>query len=87
MQQSNNFSKFLAGQKSKSSQQGAVLLVVLIMLLVLTIIGTSGIGTVTLGEKMVSNMQSNFNYLKLGILASPFEQSNRETKARRERKI
>ena len=43
----------------KDSQQGAVLLIGLIMLLILTVIGTSGITTVTMEEKMVSNMQDD----------------------------
>lgn len=39
-------------------QRGAVLLVGMIVLLVLTLIGTSSMGTVTLSERMVSNMQN-----------------------------
>ena len=42
----------------RSRQQGAVLIVGLIILLVITLIGTSGITTVTLDEKMSSNMQN-----------------------------
>lgn len=41
-----------------AGQSGAVLLVGLIILLVLTVIGTSGITSVTLEERMVSNMQN-----------------------------
>lgn len=43
---------------ARSSQRGAVLIVALVMLLVLTLIGVSGMGSVTLEEKMVSNMQN-----------------------------
>lgn len=39
-------------------QTGAILITGLILLLVLTIIGTSGMTSVTLGERMVSNMQN-----------------------------
>lgn len=42
----------------RKSEQGAVLVVALVMLLVLTLIGVSGMGSVTLEEKMVSNMQN-----------------------------
>ncbi len=45
-------------QKSKKFQGGAVLVVSLVMLLILTLIGVSGISSVTLEEKMVSNMQN-----------------------------
>ena len=41
-----------------SSQCGAVLFVGLIILLIITLIGTSGMSTVTLEERMVSNMQN-----------------------------
>lgn len=43
---------------NKSSQSGAVLVVSLVMLLILTLIGISGMSSVTLEEKMVSNMQN-----------------------------
>lgn len=42
----------------KSTQSGAVLVVALVMLLILTLIGVSGMSSVTLEEKMVSNMQN-----------------------------
>lgn len=42
----------------KKSQNGAVLVVSLVMLLILTLIGVSGMSSVTLEEKMVSNMQN-----------------------------
>ena len=45
-------------QASKALQSGAVLVVSLVMLLILTLIGVSGISSVTLEEKMVSNMQN-----------------------------
>lgn len=41
---------------STHKQNGAVLLVSLIILLIMTVIGTSGITSVTLEERMVSNM-------------------------------
>ncbi len=43
---------------SRHRQQGAVLLVGLVMLLVVTIIGVSSMQSVTLDEKIVSNMQN-----------------------------
>jgi len=42
----------------KKTQSGAVLVVSLVMLLILTLIGMSGMSSVTLEEKMVSNMQN-----------------------------
>ena len=42
----------------KRTQSGAVLVVSLVMLLILTLIGVSGMSSVTLEEKMVSNMQN-----------------------------
>lgn len=45
-------------QANKALQSGAVLVVSLVMLLILTLIGVSGISSVTLEEKMVSNMQN-----------------------------
>ena len=42
----------------KKTQSGAVLVVSLVMLLILTLIGVSGMSSVTLEEKMVSNMQN-----------------------------
>jgi len=42
----------------QQSQSGAVLVVSLVMLLILTLIGISGMSSVTLEEKMVSNMQN-----------------------------
>lgn len=42
----------------RKSEHGAVLVVALVMLLVLTLIGVSGMGSVTMEEKMVSNMQN-----------------------------
>ena len=42
----------------QQSQSGAVLVVSLVMLLILTLIGVSGMSSVTLEEKMVSNMQN-----------------------------
>ena len=40
------------------SERGAVLIFSLVLLLALTLIGVSGMGSVTLEEKMVSNMQN-----------------------------
>ena len=45
-------------QPSKKLQGGAVLVVSLVMLLILTLIGVSGMSSVTLEEKMVSNLQN-----------------------------
>ncbi|MDG2035284.1 MAG: PilX N-terminal domain-containing pilus assembly protein, partial [Pseudomonadales bacterium] len=53
--ESNNRLKRMANKKSQS---GAVLVVSLVMLLILTLIGISGMSSVTLEEKMVSNMQN-----------------------------
>ncbi|MDG2035776.1 MAG: PilX N-terminal domain-containing pilus assembly protein [Pseudomonadales bacterium] len=48
----------ISRKSSKTLQSGAVLVVSLVMLLILTLIGVSGMSSVTLEEKMVSNMQN-----------------------------
>lgn len=45
--------------KSQTKQRGAILLISLIFMLVLTIVGTSSIKSVTLEERMVSNMHDS----------------------------
>lgn len=45
--------------KNPSAQSGAVLLVGLIILLILTIVGTSGMTSVTMEEKMISNLHNS----------------------------
>jgi type IV pilus assembly protein PilX len=54
----NQFNMPLNKAAYKQSQGGAVLVVALVMLLILTLIGMSGMSSVTLEEKMVSNMQN-----------------------------
>ena len=53
-----NAKKPLYKMAYKKTQSGAVLVVALVMLLILTLIGVSGMSSVTLEEKMVSNMQN-----------------------------
>ena len=57
--------------QSMRHQQGAVLIVGLVLLLVLTVVGTSSLSTVTLEERMVSNMQNAnkaFQGAELGLI-------------------
>ena len=43
---------------SRARQQGAVLLTGLVLLFVITLLGVSGMQSVTLDERIISNMQS-----------------------------
>lgn len=60
----NGNKKYFAGRVTihsciqRKNQQGAVLLVAMIILFIVTLVGTSGITSITLEERMVSNMQS-----------------------------
>ncbi|RZV48942.1 MAG: hypothetical protein EX270_13400, partial [Pseudomonadales bacterium] len=50
---------FNPAQPGPGSQQGAVLLTGLVLLFVVTLFGVSGMQTITLDERIVSNMQSS----------------------------